>query len=275
MTSLREAHSNVQAGIKLAPARLPLAAKIMQVARRTKEKRPFFLPPRPGLTKKKSPRPRKQTLDRLQQGPLFQEGKNIFEERNFFFEERKKIFALSKRRYTFGIGFTETILTRFYQFKFVFTMANINDLISQAVNAAASSVEIPSNVKSTVLNGLSSSILGSLTQTATKKGGVDQLKGLLTGATSAASSPVTALASQLFTSNVLSKLNLGGTLNNALTGLIPTVLGKLGGILKDQDGDGDIDFNDILITLKGGSSSTSSSVLGAATSVLGSIFKKK
>lgn len=154
-------------------------------------------------------------------------------------------------------------------------MANINDLISQAVNAAAGSVEIPSNVKSTVLNGLSSSILGSLTQTATKKGGVDQLKSLLTGATSAASSPVTALASQLFTGNVLSKLNLGSTLNNALTGLIPTVLGKLGGILKDQDGDGDIDFNDILITLKGGSSSTSSSVLGAATSVLGSIFKKK
>ena len=29
-------------------------------------------------------------------------------------------------------------------------------------------------------------------------------------------------------------------------------MGGLSGILKDQDGDGDVDFQDIIITLKGG-----------------------
>ena len=156
-------------------------------------------------------------------------------------------------------------------------MANINDLISKAVSAAAGNVSIPDNVKSTVLNGLSESVLGSLTQTATKAGGLDQLKGLLTGTTSASSSPVTALASKLFTTNVLKNLNLGSSLSSSLTGLIPPIMSKLGGVLKDQDGDGDVDLQDILITLKGGSakSSSSSSVLGTAGSILGSILKKK
>ena len=52
-------------------------------------------------------------------------------------------------------------------------------------------------------------------------------------------------------------------------------MGKLGGILKDQDGDGDVDINDILITLKGGNKSSGSGLLGAATSILGGLLKKK
>lgn len=154
-------------------------------------------------------------------------------------------------------------------------MANIQDYIQQLAGAAAGKVEIPSGLKDQVINGLSSSIFGSLTQTATKAGGIDEIKNLLTGKADAASSSITALAGNLFNSNVLSKLNLG-SLAPAVTALIPGIMGKLGGILKDQDGDGDVDLNDILITLKGGSSASSaSSILGAATSILGGLFKKK
>ncbi len=150
-------------------------------------------------------------------------------------------------------------------------MANISDLIMQQVKAAAGNVQIPSNVQSTVLNGLSESILGSLTQTATKAGGLEQIKSLLTGQSNAASSPITDLAGKLFAGNILSKLNLGSVLNNSLSGLIPQIFGGLSNIIKDQDGDGDVDLNDILLTLKGGKAS---SLLGAASSILGSFLKK-
>ena len=151
-------------------------------------------------------------------------------------------------------------------------MANISDLILQQVKKAAGNVEIPSNIQNTVLNGLSDSVLGSLTQTAAKPGGIDLIKSLLTGSTSASSSPITALAGKLFTNNILSKLNLGSALSSSLSGLIPTVLGGLSNVIKDQDGDGDVDLNDILITLQGGKGG---GILGAATSILGNILGKK
>ena len=155
-------------------------------------------------------------------------------------------------------------------------MANINlsDFILKQVTASAGKVDIPSNLKEKVLGGMSDSIFGSLTQTATKAGGIDEIKNLLTGKTSAAKSSITDLATNLFTKNIVSKLNLGN-LGGTLTALIPGIMSKLGGILKDQDGDGDIDINDILITLKGGNKSTGSGLLGAATSILGGLLKKK
>ena len=132
-------------------------------------------------------------------------------------------------------------------------MANsILDLIKQQVTAQTGNVEIPAQAKNQVLNGLTDSIFGSLTQTVTKAGGIEQIKSLLTGKTAAASSPITALAGSLFANNILKNLNLGNVLNGKLSALIPTIMGKLSGILKDQDGDGDVDFQDILITLKGG-----------------------
>ena len=88
-------------------------------------------------------------------------------------------------------------------------MANIQDLIQQIVGASAAKVNIPADIKDQVLGGLSNSILGSLTQTATQAGGLDMIKNLLTGKADAASSPITALAGNLFSDNVIKKLNLG------------------------------------------------------------------
>jgi len=148
----------------------------------------------------------------------------------------------------------------------------IADIIKQQVLKSAGNVEIPSNIKDKVLGGLSDSILGSLTQTATKAGGIDIIKNLVTGKTSAASSPVTELAGKLFTNNILKNLNLGSALSSQLTSLIPTVLGGVSKFIKDQDGDGDVDLNDILLTLGGGSGS--GLLGGIAKGVLGGLFKK-
>ena len=149
---------------------------------------------------------------------------------------------------------------------------NILDLIKSQVTAQTGGVEIPAQAKDTVLNGLTDSIFGSLTQTVTKPGGVDLIKNLLTGKADAATSPITALAGNMFSANILKKLNLGNLLNGKLLALIPAVMGGLGGILKDQDGDGDVDFQDILLTLKGGGQKTQAQKSGGG--LLGGILGK-
>ncbi len=159
-----------------------------------------------------------------------------------------------------------------------FIMASISDIILQQVKASAGNVSIPSNIKDKVMGGLSDSILGSLTQTATKSGGIEQISQLLTGKTKAESSPVTKLATQLFTKNVSEKLGLNANTGSALSNLIPGVLGNISGFIKDRDGDGDVDLNDILLSLKGGNASeksSGSSILSAATGILGGLLKKK
>jgi len=158
-------------------------------------------------------------------------------------------------------------------------MASISDLIMQQVKAAVGGVQVPSNAQGQVVSGMSSSVLGSLTQTAAQPGGVDQIKALLTGQASAAASPITQLAGNLFNTNVLSKLNLGSALNGSLSGLIPQVMGKLSNVIRDRDGDGDVDLNDILAGLMGGAPGAGTGSLGsaaanAAKSILGGIFKK-
>jgi len=159
---------------------------------------------------------------------------------------------------------------------------NLSDIILNQVtkSVAGSNIQIPQNLQQQVLGGLSDSILGSLAKTATAPGGLDQIKELLTGKADAATSPVTNLAGNIFNSNVLSKLKLGAA-GAALLAFIPKIMGGLKGIIKDQDGDGDVDLNDVLLTLKGGSGSILGSVLGgvlaggatkkASTGGLGSI----
>jgi hypothetical protein len=142
---------------------------------------------------------------------------------------------------------------------------NLSDIILNQVtkSVAGGGIQIPANVQQQVLGGLSDSILGSLTKTAATPGGLDLIKGLLTGQSDAASSPITALAGNLFNKNILSKLNLGAV-GAALLAFIPKIMGGLKGIIKDQDGDGDVDLNDVLLTLKGGGGSILGSVLGGA-----------
>lgn len=150
-------------------------------------------------------------------------------------------------------------------------MANIQYYIQQIVGASTATMNIPANVKDQVLGGLASSVFGSLTQTASKAGGLEKVKDLLTGKADAASSPITALAGKLFTTNVIKKLDLG-TLAPTLVALIPGIMSKLSGFIKDQDGDGDVDINDVLLSLKG---SSGSGLLGAATSILGGLLGRK
>ncbi|MBQ6254864.1 MAG: hypothetical protein IJK05_09505 [Bacteroidales bacterium] len=147
---------------------------------------------------------------------------------------------------------------------------SIADVIKQQVSAAAGGVQIPANLQNQVLGGLSDSILGSLKKTATSKGGINIITDLLTGKTSATQSPVTSLAGSLFTNNILKNLNLGSVLNKSLLALIPTVLGGVTKLFKDQNGDGKVDINDVIIAL--GGSIGGSGLLGG---LLGGIFGKK
>lgn len=156
-------------------------------------------------------------------------------------------------------------------------MAAIQDLILNQVKSMAGNIDVPANLKNQVLNGLSDSVFGSLTQTAAQPGGIEAIKSLLTGKSAAASSPITALAGKIFANSIANKLGLNKAQSNSASAVIPNIIGKLGTFICDRDGDGDVDLNDILLSLKGGNTTKSSglNVAKAATSILGSILKGK
>jgi len=143
-------------------------------------------------------------------------------------------------------------------------MSQITDLILKQVQSAAAD----SNLSSDVLGGLSDSIFGSVKEKAQSASGIEQLTSLFTGKTSAESSPVTSLATQLFTKNIVSKLGLDAGTAQIATSLLPTIIGKL------TSKDSGIDLTSVLSAVGASAAGGSNGLLGAATSILGKFFKK-
>ncbi len=149
-------------------------------------------------------------------------------------------------------------------------MSQISDLILKQVQAAASN----SNLGQNVLNGLSDSVLNSIKQTATTANGIEQLTALFTGKTSAASSSVTSLATQIFTSQVASKLGLSSAAASSASSLLPTIIQGIVSAVSSK-GSG-LDLSAILSAV--GAASSSNSKIGQIASIaskLGGLFKKR
>ncbi|MBO4777222.1 MAG: hypothetical protein J5588_01895 [Bacteroidales bacterium] len=145
-------------------------------------------------------------------------------------------------------------------------MSQITDLILKQVKSSASGT----NLSSSVLDGLTDSIFGSVKEKAQSASGIEQITSLFTGKTSAESSPITQLASQLFTKNAAKKLGLDDSTVKIATSLLPTIIGKI------TSKDSGIDLTSILTSLGASAAGSSSKgdLLGAATSILGKFFKK-
>lgn len=146
-------------------------------------------------------------------------------------------------------------------------MSQISDLILKQVQAAASG----SNLSSSVLNGLSESVLSSFKKTASTANGIEQLTSLLTGKSSAESSPITALASQIFTSQIASKLGLSSSASSAASSLLPAIIGGLVSSISSKG----LDLSSILSAVGGSNSASTLGKLASVAGKLGGLFKKK
>ena len=143
-------------------------------------------------------------------------------------------------------------------------MSFITDLIKEKAMDVIGGVSLPDNLKEQVLGGVSESIFGSIKETAGKEGGIDQLIELFTGRQSAASSPVTNLAGQLFSSNIAKKLGLSPSIINTILPLIPTIIEKF-------TSSKSIDVNDLISEIT--KSGVADKLKDAAGSLLGGFFK--
>lgn len=147
-------------------------------------------------------------------------------------------------------------------------MSSIADLIANQVKAAAGG----SGLQSNVLSGLSDSVLKSFKQTASSAEGVSQIMSLLSNSSSASTSPITKLASQIFSSQVAGKLGLSSSVTNTATGLLPVIISKLVSAVSSKESG--FDVSSILSALGASSSSSSTSTLGKLAGTLGKLFKR-
>lgn len=144
-------------------------------------------------------------------------------------------------------------------------MSIITDLIKEkASEVLGGNISIPENLKEPILGGISESIFGSIKETATKEGGIDQLIELFTGRQEVTSSPVTNLASNLFGTEITSKLGLSPAIVKAVLPLIPKIIEQFTSSKK-------IDINDLISEVT--SSGVADKLKDAAGSILGGFFK--
>jgi hypothetical protein len=148
-------------------------------------------------------------------------------------------------------------------------MAEITDLIKQVASEALgnNSSSLADNMKDQVLNGITDSILGSVKQTAQTKNGLQMLTSLVAGNgdASAATSQLSSLAGQIFTSSVANKLGLSSSTTNTIVSVLPTIIGAL------VSSKGKLDLSSLL-SLAGVSSK--SGLAGAIGGLLGKFFSK-
>ena len=144
-------------------------------------------------------------------------------------------------------------------------MSFLTDLIKEKAGEVLSGkISIPEGIQEQVLGGVADSIFGSVKQTATKEGGIDQLIELFTGRQAASSSPVAQLASSIFSSDIAKKLGLSPAIVNAIVPMIPVVIEKFTSSEK-------IDINDLISEAT--ASGVTDKLKDVADNFLGGLFK--
>mgnify|MGYP003430678525 CR=1 FL=1 len=134
-------------------------------------------------------------------------------------------------------------------------MSLLTDLIKEkASEVLADKISIPEGIQEQVFGGIADSIFGSVKETASKEGGIDQLVELFTGRQEASTSPVTQLASNIF----------GSDIANAIVPMIPMIIKKFTSSEK-------IDINELIS--EAASSGVADKLKEAAGSFLGGLFK--
>lgn len=144
-------------------------------------------------------------------------------------------------------------------------MSFLTDLIKEkATEVLADKISIPEGIQEQVLGGISDSIFGSIKETAGKEGGIDQLIELFTGRQEVASSPVAALADNIFGSDIAKKLGLSPAIVNAIVPMIPVIIKKFTSSEK-------IDINDLISEVT--ASGVADKLKDVAGGILGGFFK--